>query len=149
ERHALRVGKAPAEADARAHAPAPGKAPVERLEVAVELPEVRLEPALLVAQQPGVPGDHDRPAVRALDERPPDLEGIDATAIVRADRPAAQFHDRQQVAGAGPAVQHLEAERDAIVLDRSRREFVGKAAVCRELGAVLDDRTLAHAARPE
>src|SRR5258708_36841256 len=88
EGHAWRVGEAPAEADARAHAPAPGKTPVERLEVTVELPGVRLEPALLAAQQPGVPGDHDRPAVRALDERPPDLEGIAARATVRRDRAA-------------------------------------------------------------
>src|SRR5439155_10066251 len=40
ERRALRVGAAPAEADTRAHTPAPGKSPVERLELAAELPEV-------------------------------------------------------------------------------------------------------------
>src|SRR5439155_18220938 len=34
EGHALRVRQTAAEADARAHAPAPGKAPVERLEIA-------------------------------------------------------------------------------------------------------------------
>src|SRR5258706_8953451 len=151
EGHALSVGDAAAEADARAHALAPGESPVERLQVEIDLQEVRLQPALLVAQQPSVPGDGDRPAVRRFDERPSDLEGIDAGAIVRADRPAAQFHDRQQVAIAGPAVQDLEGERKAVsvVFDRSRSEFVGKSAESGDLHSVLHDGAAAHAARPQ
>src|SRR5260221_137515 len=110
----------------------------------------RRKPALLVAQQPSVPGDGDRPAVRRFDERPSDLEGIDAGAVVRADRPAAQFHDRQQIAIAGPAVQDLEGERNAVavVLDRSRSEFVGEPAESGELHAVLHDGTASDAAGP-
>src|SRR5260370_5088951 len=114
ERHALRVREAAAEADARAHAILPGKSPLERLQVEIGLPEIRLEPALLVSQQAPVPGDRDGPAVQVLDERPPDLEGVDGRAVVGVGGPAAQLHDRQQVAGARSAVQDLEGERGAI-----------------------------------
>src|SRR5437899_8473377 len=93
----LRIRESGTEADAGPHRIAPGKSPVEDLHVDVHLPEVRLQVALLVAQQADIA--HEAPAVGVLEEGYAEVDRRDARLLVRAERAAPELHDREQIAG--------------------------------------------------
>src|SRR5438067_3028037 len=110
-RDLLRVVKAAPHAEARAHPAVPRPAVPVHLEERHHRPEVVLVALLEVALDADEARQVDRPAARALDQFPADMQRRDIGIVGRVPRRAAEAHDLQHVAVAGIAVEHLGDKR--------------------------------------